>query len=84
MYQSARKGAGLSPPFSLFTSRESVQTVAMDGQLLLLWRNPSVQAAILVIISWQLVAGAVTPIERLRECRRAKSERRNSGSYDEF
>jgi hypothetical protein len=35
----------------------------MDGQLLLLWRDAGVQAAAPIIIGWQLVAGAITPIE---------------------
>ena len=56
----------------------------MDRHLLLLWRDPSVQAASIIIISRQLVAGAVTPIERLRECRRGKSEHRNSSNHDEL
>jgi hypothetical protein len=56
----------------------------MGSILILLWRDPSVQAAAAIIIGRQLVAGAVTPIERLRECGRGKTECRNSGSRDEL
>jgi hypothetical protein len=56
----------------------------MDGHQLLLWRNPGVQAAAAIIVGRQLVAGAVTPIERLRECGRSKPEDDNSGSDNEL
>jgi hypothetical protein len=79
-----KKGRVEARPFSLFSSRESVQTASMDGQLLLLWHNPGVQAAATIIIGRQLVAGAVTPIERLRECGRSKPEDDNSGSHNEL
>jgi hypothetical protein len=56
----------------------------MSSNLILLWRDPSVQAAAPIIIGRQRVAGAFRPIERLRECGRSKPEDGNSGSRDEL
>ena len=46
----------------------------MGSKLILLWRDPSVQAAAAIIIGRQHVAGAFGTIERLRERGRGKTE----------
>jgi hypothetical protein len=55
----------------------------MGSNLILLWRDPSVNAAVAIIIGWQRVAGALSPIERLSERRRrAQSSKRAQSKGD--